>query len=212
LAEFKNPNQAGGGTQDNRSLVVMMIVLIAVTFGIQYYRSKHPDAPPPPPPVAQTATPPAAPLGSTAAPVNAGAAAAVAPVETVQAAAESTTVVENELYRITFSNRGGQATSWILKKYHDNDGKPLDMVHEGAAKLLGYPLSIYTYDPTLTQSLAKALYVPSATGTLESPASLTYGREDVYVRCDVHDPRGHAGEARWPASARAGGVASGLWR
>jgi len=172
LAEFKNPNQAGGaGTQDNRSLLVMMIVLVGVTVGIQYYKSKHPDAPPPPPPAAQVAAPQTAPpLGS----AGAQTAGAAAPVQAVQAAAESTTVVENELYRITFSNRGGQATSWILKKYRDNDGKPLDMVHAGAAKQFGYPLSLYTYDPTLTRSLANALYVPSATGDLQAPASLTF--------------------------------------
>ena len=175
MAEFKNPNQAGGGagTQDNRSLLLMMVVLIGVTLGLQYWRSKHPEAPAPPTvPVAQTAQA-APPLGSGGAQVASGAAAA-APVQAVQAAAESTTVVENELYRITFSNRGGQVTSWILKKYRDNNGKPLDMVHEGAAKQFGYPLSLYTYDPTLTRSLASALYVASATGDLQAPASLSY--------------------------------------
>jgi YidC/Oxa1 family membrane protein insertase len=175
LAEFKNPNQAGGGTQDNRSLLVMMVVLVGVTVGIQYWRSKHPDATPPPSaPVAQTtaASQTAPPLGSGGAQASSGTAAA--PVQTVQAAAESTTVVENELYRITFSNRGGQVTSWILKKYRDNDGKPLDMVHEGGAKQFGYPLSLYTYDATLTRSLANALYVPSATGDLQAPASLSF--------------------------------------
>src|ERR1700736_6283634 len=34
-----------------------------------------------------------------------------------QASAESETVVENDLYRITFSNRGAQVKSWILKKF-----------------------------------------------------------------------------------------------
>ena len=58
---------------------------------------------------------------------------------TVQASAESTTTVENELYRITFTNRGGQVTSWILKKYKDSDGKPLNLVHTQAAEQFGYP-------------------------------------------------------------------------
>src|SRR6202012_3704517 len=112
---------------------------------------------------------PAPPLGSSGTP-----SATAAPVPAIQAAAESTTVVANELYRITFSNRGGQVTSWILKKYRDNSGNPLDMVHEGAAKQFGYPLSLYTYDPTLTRSLANALYVPSATGDLQAPATLSF--------------------------------------
>jgi YidC/Oxa1 family membrane protein insertase len=92
----------------------------------------------------------------------------------VVAAAQSTTTVENSLYKITFSNQGGQVTSWILKKFKDNAGDPLDMVHDGAAKLYGYPLSLYTYDENLTKQLASALYVPSATGTLQAPASLTF--------------------------------------
>ena len=110
--------------------------------------------------------------------------AAAAAVPVVQAAAETTTVVENELYRITFSNRGGQATSWILKKYHDNAGKPLDLVHDGAAKLFGYPLSLYTYDPALTKSLAEGLYVASATGAIQAPGSLKfeYSTGNVTVR------------------------------
>ena len=33
---------------------------------------------------------------------------------TKQAASESETVIENDLYRITFSNRGAQVKSWIL--------------------------------------------------------------------------------------------------
>ena len=92
----------------------------------------------------------------------------------VQATAESTTVVENEVYRITFSNRGGQVTSWILKRYKDEDGKPLDLVDRAASAKFGYPMSLYTYDPALTQTLANAMYVPSATGALAAPASLTF--------------------------------------
>ena len=83
-------------------------------------------------------------------------------------------MVENELYRITFSNRGGQAVSWILKKYKDDDGKPLDLVNQKAAAKLGFPLSLWTYDADLRSRLAQALYVPSATGTLNAPATLTF--------------------------------------
>ena len=188
MAEFKNPNQAGGsggGTQDNRSLLVMMVVMFGLVFGVQYWRSKH--NPPPAPPSAPVATAPASmpqPAAVVSAPGTPAAGAVAVPV--VQAAAESTTVVENELYKITFSNRGGQVKSWILKKYHDNYNKPLDMVHEGAAKQFGYPLSLYTYDAKdceknsscLLPYLANALYVSSATGTLQAPASLSFDFSD----------------------------------
>ena len=187
MAEFKNPNQQGGG--DNKSFIVMMLVMVAVFFGLQFFNAKKKVTTPASPTATQTAPAPsqtapaqpaapsaaqaAAPASATAA---APAAAHTAPV--VKADAESTTVVENELYRITFSNRGGEVTSWILKKYNDNNGKPLDLVHQDAAKKFGYPLSIYTYDAALTSSLAKALYVPSATGTLATPSTLTFTYSD----------------------------------
>jgi YidC/Oxa1 family membrane protein insertase len=91
------------------------------------------------------------------------------------AASESTTVVENELYRITFSNRGGQATSWVLKKYKNDTGNgPQDLVNTKVAAKVGYPLSLWTYDANQRTQLAQALYVPSATGAINAPDSLTY--------------------------------------
>ena len=177
MAEFTNPNQQGA-PQDQRPLIVIMAVMVLVFIGLNYYKAIHPQ--PEPTPATQTqaasqstaaargavATTPGTTPGTTA--QAAGAA------TTVQADTESTTVVENELYRITFSNRGGQATSWLLKKYKDSYGKPLDLIHPQSAAAIGYPLSLYTYDAGLTANLAKALYVPSATGVLNSPATLTY--------------------------------------
>ena len=50
---------------------------------------------------------------------------AAIPQGTKQAASESETVIENDLYKIRFTNKGGQVTSWILKKYTDDKGGPL---------------------------------------------------------------------------------------
>ncbi len=98
-----------------------------------------------------------------------------APAEnTIQAAGPEQTVVENELYRITFSNRGGDVTSWVLKKYTDDNGKPLDLVNDAAAAKFGEPLSLFTYDAGLRDKLNSALYVPSATGTIEAPGKLSF--------------------------------------
>ncbi|WP_433974953.1 membrane protein insertase YidC [Tunturiibacter lichenicola] len=181
MAEFKNPNQQGGG--DNKSLLVMMVVLVTVFFGLQYFRAKNN-----PQTVSPNSTQSATSGGQTAAqpgmspaanaPVALSPAAAASSVPAVQAPAESTTVVENELYRITFTNRGAQVTSWVLKKYKDSDGKPLNIVHTDAAKKFGYPLSLYTYDSAQTTGLSQALYVPSATGDLAAPASLTFKYSD----------------------------------
>jgi YidC/Oxa1 family membrane protein insertase len=49
--------------------------------------------------------------------------------------------VETDLYRIEFSNRGAVARSWILKKYHDNNGKPLELVNAKGVEKAGYPLA-----------------------------------------------------------------------
>ncbi|HEY4009545.1 MAG TPA: membrane protein insertase YidC [Acidobacteriaceae bacterium] len=168
MPEFRNPNAGGAGTQDNRSFLIVLVVMMGVIFGFQYWRMRsNPPAPAKTAVTAPASTAPATPQAATptAAPANTPA---------VQAAAETSTIVENELYRITFSNRGGQVTSWILKRYKDEDGKPLDLVDHAASAKFGYPLSLYTYDPALTQTLANAMYVPSATGALSAPATLTF--------------------------------------
>jgi YidC/Oxa1 family membrane protein insertase len=145
--------------------------MMGVIFGLQYWRTKHN----PPTPDATTASAPAAqPTPAAAARPSTAAAQPAIAVPAIVAPAVASTVVENELYRIVFSNRGGQVTSWILKKFKDTEGHPLDLVHAGAATQFGYPLSLYTYDAALTQQLAQGLYVPSQTGTLTAPASLTF--------------------------------------
>ena len=180
MPEIRNPNAgggAGGGSQDNRSFLVMMCVMLGVIFALQFWRARHnpqtaePNAPAAAVTAPATVNPGVDNTAATASAAAAGAGYAAGPVE--QASGDSATVVENEVYRITFSNRGGQATSWILKRYKDSEGQPLDLVHEGASKLYGYPLSLYTYDRGLTQSLSQALFLPSSTGTLQSPATLS---------------------------------------
>ena len=146
MAEFSNPNQQGG--QDGQTLMTVMIVVLAIILGLQFYRSKTAPPPSSTPPIAAQQTPsqpvPAAGPAAVIAPQPAASATPTVPV--VQAGAESTTVVENDLYRIAFSNRGAQVTSWVLKQFKSLDGQPLDLVHAQAAKLSGYPLSLYTSD------------------------------------------------------------------
>ncbi len=168
-----------------------MLVMIAVFFGLQYFRAKrNPQTAPP-----NTATQSIQSASNIAQPSPASLAAgsstsSASPdrpaVSTVQAAAEATTVVENELYRITFSNRGGEVKSWILKRrpdapnsnFKNNEGGPLDLVNQDAAQHFGFPLSLYTYDPGLNAGLRQALYVPSATGTLPLPGTLSFTYSD----------------------------------
>jgi YidC/Oxa1 family membrane protein insertase len=102
---------------------------------------------------------------------------------TKQAAAETETIVENELYRVVFTNRGGQVKSWILKTYKDEHGNPLELV-SNAAQTYGYPMSLWTYDESQRNKLNSALYVASDSGKLDAPAQITfeYSDADVSVR------------------------------
>ncbi|HEV2273851.1 MAG TPA: membrane protein insertase YidC [Acidobacteriaceae bacterium] len=171
MTEIRNPNQSGGSGGDSRTLLIFSLVFLLMFLGIQFFGPKKPATP------AATETAASAPSAAAPpvqAPASQAASSGAAAANAVAAQAESTTVVENELYRITFSNRGGQAVSWILKKYKDEAGKPLDLVNREASAKYGYPLSLWTYDANLRKTLASALFVPSATGQLTAPATVTF--------------------------------------
>ncbi len=180
MAEFKNPNQQstggpGGGSPGGSSSLLMYFSLFLLVFlGLQYFRGK--SAPPPPVPAQQqghVSAPAVSPASAAPNPNPGPSASTVA----VQAAAITPITVENALYKITFSNCGGEATSWVLKSknYKDDNGRQLDLVNHPAAEKFGYPLSLYTYQPALTGQLAHALFVPSSTASsLQAPGSLTY--------------------------------------
>ena len=98
-----------------------------------------------------------------------------------QAAAESETVIDNGLYHIVFTNRGGQVKSWVLKNYKDTpNGNPLDLVNATAAAKYGYPLSLWTYEETLRNKLNSALYVATSTSAT-APAEITFEYSDAEV-------------------------------
>ena len=79
----------------------------------------------------------------------------------VQATSEQETVIENDVYRIVFTNRGGRVKSWVLKKFTDDKGGPLELVNTAAAEKYGYPLMLWSYDEALRTKLNTALYVGS---------------------------------------------------
>ena len=191
MAEFSNPNLqgqsggSGGGGGDMRGMMAFTLLFLVVLLGYQYFFK--PQQPPPPPPAAQTqsqtppapqpASPAALPVQPAAPQLKAAPVLAVSP--TIAAQLETTTTVENENYKIVFTNRGAQVKSWVLKKYFDTAGKPLDMVQPQASAYFGFPLSLFTYEPALNEELnKKALYQvtatgaqPSVTGHVEVPAT-----------------------------------------
>jgi YidC/Oxa1 family membrane protein insertase len=108
---------------------------------------------------------PAATSSQTSAPPGSG---AKAPVSApLRAESESETVIENDVYRIVFTNRGGRVKSWVLKKYTDDKGGPLELVNATAAEKYGYPLTLWLYDEARRNKVNSALY---ATPTLPQSA------------------------------------------
>jgi YidC/Oxa1 family membrane protein insertase len=121
--------------------------------------------PPKPAPASQTpaaaVVPPPAAVSSTPAPGAPGAPPPPAPaavtVVPVAAASETTVAIERPLYRAVIDNRGGVLTSFVLKRYDDDSGHPLDMVHRGDTP--ERPLSLdFGADADATRAANASLY------------------------------------------------------
>ncbi|MGA2000486.1 MAG: membrane protein insertase YidC [Terriglobales bacterium] len=179
-----NPQQEPG---TERRLLLVFVLTFAVLLISQPLLMKYLKPQQPAPEQKPAATQPAA-IPAPAAAAPAANARTAAPAATRQAAAEQETVIENDLYKIVFTNRGAQVKSWVLKKYHDEHGHPLELVHQAAAQQYGYPLSLWTYDEALRKKLASALYVSSGAATLSAPADISfeYSDADITVRKAFH--------------------------
>jgi YidC/Oxa1 family membrane protein insertase len=142
LADYQNPQQEPGS--ERRLLIVVVLTFVVLVASQALLKKYMPSAPAQPENHSVQAQP--APASPSSVPATT---AAPLPSTTVtkQASTESETVIENDLYKITFTNRGAQVKSWILKKF-DNDAQngPLDLVNAAAAKTYRYPLSLWTYD------------------------------------------------------------------
>lgn len=187
MPEIQNPNiqtqgpGGGGGGGDMRSTIAFFALMLAVLVGYQFlFKPGSTPAPQTQSQPAQTqASQPAMPQ-ATAAPAEASAATPQA-APAIGASTETYLTIENDLYKIVLTNRGGQVKQWILKHYQDSAGKPLDLVQPQTSERFGYPLSLFTYEPQLTGQLNTALYQatvsgaqPSATGLVVTPGSVTY--------------------------------------
>ncbi|HEY1656794.1 MAG TPA: membrane protein insertase YidC [Candidatus Sulfotelmatobacter sp.] len=194
MADYQNPQQEPGS--EKRLLLVFLLTFVVLMIFEPMLKKYFPQ-------------PPAAPAQKQAAPAQGAPAPAPAKTETAgsvvakpgkkapapevvvnkQAATEAETVIENGLYKITFTNRGAQVKSWILKKFNnDAQNGPLDLVNDAAGQKYGYPLSLWTYDAALNGKLNSALYVASNTGSVAAPSDITfeYSDQDVIARKTFH--------------------------
>lgn len=130
------------GSTPELSTELRLLLAVALTglvlFGTPYlFKTFGPPVPPPKkaPVQQQTAavtppTPAEAPVESSSSPQHVG------------GQKEETFVVDTDLYRVVFSNRGAVVREWILKKYTDDDGKPLELVNKVSAAKVGYPFQL----------------------------------------------------------------------
>jgi YidC/Oxa1 family membrane protein insertase len=145
---LKSGGTPGSGPPDKKELSVEMRLLLAfILMGAVLFTTPYFFKAPPAPPVATKKAEPspapaaqqpqtAQPSGSPEAVASPSAAAAIAGQK------EETFTLETDLYRILFSNRGGVVQSWVLKKYKDPSGKPLEVVNTAATPITGFPFSL----------------------------------------------------------------------
>jgi YidC/Oxa1 family membrane protein insertase len=177
LAEYQNPQQQGpGGGGEGRLLLIFLVTFVVMMAAQPFLRKYFPT---PPPPQQQQQPAPVSPPPAAATTLASKKTAAAAPAVSKQATSEAETVVESDLYRITFTNRGAQVKSWILKKFdNDTEKGPLDLVNQAAAAQYGYPLSLWTYDEDLRGKLSSALYLVSRDG---DQVTFEYSDQDLSV-------------------------------
>jgi YidC/Oxa1 family membrane protein insertase len=177
LAEFNNPQQEPG--MERRLLFVFALTFVVIML-FQPLMKKYGPQPPaktensqtsaqnpsqPPSPSVPSSSQPSAQPGAAGAPV------ASAPQ---QATSESETVVENDVYRIVFTNRGGRVKSWTLKEFTDDKDGPLELVNAAAAEKYGYPLTLWSYQEELRNKLNSVLYAATVKNlSLEPPPRAT---------------------------------------
>jgi hypothetical protein len=91
--------------------------------------------------------------------------AAPATLAPVSAAKLEEFVVETDVYRVHFSNRGAVVLRWELKKYKDAAGKTLELVNTAAAPQVGYPFALEFKDrkPPMDPIRRCSLRVPRRT-------------------------------------------------
>jgi YidC/Oxa1 family membrane protein insertase len=178
LAEYKNPQQEPGS--ERRLLLIFLVTFVVILAFQPLFKKYFPQQAAP----QQQSQPAPTQTAASAATAPAGPVVAVPAGVTKQGASETETVIENDLYRITFTNKGAQVKSWILKEF-DNEAQngPLDLVNATASAMYGYPLSLWTYDEGLRGRLSSALYVASLGGKQTAPATITfeYADQDLAV-------------------------------
>jgi len=163
-----NPLQPGKKAKKELSMEIRLLIaflLMGLVLFLTPYLYKTPPAgpkqvaPTTPAQAAQETKKPEAPPPQAAKPAPAADASKLVPGQ-IQAASEQQFTVDTDIYRVRFSNHGAVVQSWMLKKYLDHNGKPLELVNAAGFAKAPPPLSISMKDDKVAGVLNYALYVP----------------------------------------------------
>jgi YidC/Oxa1 family membrane protein insertase len=161
MADIHNdpsPLKPEGEPSMQKRLLVAFVLMGAVLFLTPYfYKMVMPPAPAPKSAPAPAATPPPAPPTLKPTPATPAAEPAKPPAA-VAGAKEELFEVDTKVYHIVFSNQGAVVRSWVLKKYKDSKGKPLDLVNAVGAAKTGYPFSLAFPNKKPPVDVNKVLY------------------------------------------------------
>ena len=221
------PGQKDKFTPELRILVASLLSMVVILAWAKYFGPKPPIHPPQPNRPAQTA--PAASgatsASSSATPASQAPSVAAAPtpapanVPRRSDSQERTITIENNLYRVEFSNQGGVVKSWKLKKYTDDTKSPqkcrdgsnppcvLDLVHQQASQQTGgWPFGVILDDEQLQNAANDGLYqVSSSANTLSAPADLEFTWSDGHLEVTKHLHFDHSYVVRAETSAKLNG-------
>jgi YidC/Oxa1 family membrane protein insertase len=113
------------------ALALMMLVLLVSQYIFKPAPGPKPVAPVNDKQAEQLAQKPAP---AAALPPNENAPAAASGAQ-VHAASVVESIIETDVYRIVFTNQGATAKSWVLKKFNDDAGKPLELINLAAGNV-----------------------------------------------------------------------------
>ncbi len=146
-------------------LLLAFVLMGLVLFLTPYFYK----APPPPPKTATSPSAQPAHAGSSTQPGTKAATATQPAASTaasaqplpgqIEASSEQQFEVDTAIYHITLSNRGGTVRSWVLKKYRDHAGKPLELVNPASYSKVAPPFSLVLRDDKAADALNYGLYV-----------------------------------------------------
>ncbi len=208
------PGQKDKFTPELRILAASLLSFGVIILWAKYFGPKPPVQPSQAnrPAVTAPSTPGPATSSTASQPQAAAAPAKIAPASNIAVKGDSqerTIVVENTLYRVEISNRGGVVKSWQLKKYKD-DSKPqrvLDVVHPDASQQTGgWPFSLLLDDTQLQNAANQGLFqISSDSLNLRAPADVVLAWSDGHLEVTKHFKFDHTYVVRVETSAKFNG-------